>query len=158
LGVETSTHSVRGQALRELVVRPMKRADVERVKRLQDDCLPIPFPLPFYTALLTNPSSLCLVAYSPSSPSTILGCVSASLSPSPPSFSSSTPPLPAVYILSLAITPSARNQGLASYLLHATSKALLPSPLFHGFKQRVTVKLHVDVGNEAAIQLYRKVG
>ncbi|GAA5883899.1 hypothetical protein JCM8547_007677, partial [Rhodosporidiobolus lusitaniae] len=35
LGVETSTHSVRGQALRELVVRPMKRADVERVKRLQ---------------------------------------------------------------------------------------------------------------------------
>ncbi|GAA6039457.1 hypothetical protein JCM8097_009559 [Rhodosporidiobolus ruineniae] len=145
--------------LRELVVRPMKRADVERVKRLQDDCLPVSFPASFYTVLLTNPSSLCLVAYAPSDPSTILGTVAASISFSIAcSLSSDAAALPSVYILSLAVSPSARRQGLALHLLQAVGKALLPTPLFLGFKQRVNVKLHVEAGNAAALRLYKKIG
>ncbi|GAA5902625.1 hypothetical protein JCM6882_009336 [Rhodosporidiobolus microsporus] len=151
--------------LGELVVRPMKRADVEAVKRLQDDHLPVSYPSSFYTVLLTTPTSLCLVAYSPSSPSTILGTISASVSfPSSSSLSSSlsptatAPALPSIYILSLAVAPSARNQGLASHLLHAVTKALLPRPLFLGFKQRARVHLHVDAANPGAVRLYKKVG
>ncbi|GAA6039446.1 hypothetical protein JCM8097_009550 [Rhodosporidiobolus ruineniae] len=159
LGGEEPLERLPEPFLRELVVRPMKRADVERVKRLQDDCLPVSYPASFYTILLINPSSLCLVAYSPSDPATIVGTIAASISfPVACSLSSDAAALPSVYILSLAVSPSARRQGLASHLLHAVSKALLPSPLFLGFKQRVQVKLHVEAGNAAALRLYKKIG
>ncbi|GAA5999784.1 hypothetical protein JCM10207_005909 [Rhodosporidiobolus poonsookiae] len=147
-----------GSFASELVVRPVKRADVERVRRLQEDCLPVSYPPSFYSILLTNPSSLCLVAYSPSSPSTILGAVSASVDFTPDSFSASTAALPSVYVLSLAVSPSARNRGLASHLLRAVCKALLPCPPPSPVQQRVRVKLHVESSNTAALRLYKRMG
>jgi ribosomal protein S18 acetylase RimI-like enzyme len=177
LGVEGGGKAIPESIGGEVVVRAMKRVDVEEVKRLQvrlflsvplssthlvlqDDCLPVSYPPSFYSLLLSNPSSLCLVAYSLSSPSTLLGSVSANISfPLASSLtSSSTHTPPVVYILSLAVSPAARNQGLASHLLHAVTKALLPRPVFHGFRQKATVRLHVEAGNEAAIRLYKKVG
>ncbi|GAA6005905.1 GNAT family N-acetyltransferase [Rhodotorula paludigena] len=145
----------------ELVVRPLRRADVDQVRQLQDACLPVVYPPSFYTVLLTNPSSLCLVAYSPSSPSTLLGCISAHVSYPSSSFTSSsrTPASsPTIYILSLAVARPFRQRGLASHLVRSISKALLPRPLFCGFKQRARVSLHVEVENAAARELYKRLG
>ncbi|GAA5999800.1 hypothetical protein JCM10207_005916 [Rhodosporidiobolus poonsookiae] len=142
----------------EVVVRPMKRADVERVRLLQEDCLPVTYPPSFYSVLLTNPSSLCLVAYSPSSPSSLLGAVSASIDFSTDSLCHTTPSLPSIYVLSLAVAPTARNRGLASHLLRTVCKALLPSPPPLPVQQRVRVKLHVESSNLAALRLYKRMG
>ncbi|GAA5967671.1 hypothetical protein JCM11641_005729 [Rhodosporidiobolus odoratus] len=144
--------------LRELALRPMQRRDVERVKQLQDDCLPASFPPSFYTLLLTNPSSLCLIANSPASPSTILGCISASISSTVSSLSRSTSQSNTIHIYALAVAPSARKQGLASHLLHAISERLVPRAPISTVKRTVMVKLHVAVENERARGLYRKVG
>ncbi|BGP16686.1 Cysteine-rich protein 2-binding protein [Rhodosporidiobolus nylandii] len=142
--------------LGNFVVRPMKRGDVDEVKRLQDDCLPTSCPPVFYTSLLTSPTSLCLLAYSPSSPSSILGCISASLA----SYSSlhSEPTPPSIYIFTLAVAPSARQQGLAYHLIRAVVKALLPKSLLSWLPQKARVKLHVEATNVAARRLYRKLG
>ncbi|GAA5939498.1 hypothetical protein JCM10213_009109 [Rhodosporidiobolus nylandii] len=139
-----------------LPLQPLGGGDVDEVKRLQNDCLPTSCPPVFYTSLLTSPTSLCLLAYSPSSPSSILGCVSASVTFH---FSSSTEPTsPFIYILTLAVAPSARQQGLASHLIRAVVKALLPKPLLPWLSQKARVKLHVEATNVAARRLYRKLG
>jgi ribosomal-protein-alanine N-acetyltransferase len=54
-------------------------------------------------------------------------------------------------IHSVAVAPGARGQGIAIALLRRTLAALLRK----GF---ATVSLNVRIGNEAAIQLYRKLG
>ncbi|BGO91846.1 hypothetical protein NBRC10512_007644 [Rhodotorula toruloides] len=142
---------------RELVVRPMKRADVERVRELQDASLPVSYPPSFYTVLLTNPSSLSLVAYHPSDPSTLLGTIAGQLIYPAPSLSSA-PQTPTIYILSLSVSPSFRRHGLASHLLRSMTRSLLPPPLFNAQKQEARLSLHVEARNDGARKMYERNG
>ncbi|BGP40572.1 Cysteine-rich protein 2-binding protein [Rhodotorula kratochvilovae] len=138
----------------ELIVRQLKRADVERVRQLQDACLPISYPSSFYTVLLTSPTSICLIAFSPSSPTTILGAVAAHLTIPPSSSLSSRPtqPTPTIYLLTLAVAPSARGRGLGPHLLRSACRALLP------LARTARVALHVEAENEAALRMYTRLG
>ncbi|GAA5935818.1 hypothetical protein JCM3775_007338 [Rhodotorula graminis] len=147
-----------------IVVRQLRRADVERVRKLQDECLPVSYPPSFYTVLLTSPTSICLVSHSSSSPSSLLlGCVSAHLSYPPPcTLSSRTadPPRPSVYLLSLVVDPAARGRGLAAHLVRSACRALLPPTPCHDDAARRTVKLslHVEATNAVALRMYRRLG
>ncbi|GAA5874436.1 hypothetical protein JCM16303_005854 [Sporobolomyces ruberrimus] len=151
-------------ARREVTIRPMKGTDVALVQRLQSKCLPLSYPPSFYTLLLTNSSSLCLLAFSPVSPSTLLGCVSGHiLSYSHSSLSddseSPSPPreLPIIYITSLAIDELARTQGIGYQLVQELIRQLLSSSSKSSGGTAI-VHLHVEAKNEAAIRLYEKVG
>ncbi|GAA5920512.1 hypothetical protein JCM1841_003455 [Sporobolomyces salmonicolor] len=142
-------------------LRPMRRADVAQVKRLQDACLPISYPASFYTHLLTNSASLCLLACSPSSPSALLGCISGHLtSAGDVSLSASvTPALPAIYVSSLAVDSLARHQGLATQLIRELlRRLLLDSSARPVFSPRAVVSLHVESRNVNALSLYKKIG
>ncbi|GAA5910407.1 hypothetical protein JCM5296_000588 [Sporobolomyces johnsonii] len=141
-------------------LRPMKRADVAQVKRLQDGCLPVSYPASFYTHLLTNSASLCLLACSPSSPSILLGCVSGHLTSSGDLSQSSslTPALPAIYLSSLAVDSLARHQGLATQLICELVRLLLLDGSARSVSPRTVVSLHVESRNVAAIALYKKMG
>ncbi|TNY23542.1 acyl-CoA N-acyltransferase [Rhodotorula diobovata] len=146
----------------DLVVRQLKRADVEQVRKLQDACLPIAYPPSFYSVLLSSPSSICLISYSSSHPSTIIGCVAAHIS-YPPSCSLSSPrqtgpPPPTIYLLTLAVDPSARGRGLAAHLVRSACRALLPSTPFSGTHRHIKVSLHVEATNDTAQRLYRRMG
>ncbi|GAA6048623.1 hypothetical protein JCM3770_002062 [Rhodotorula araucariae] len=138
----------------EVIVRQLRRADVEEVGRLQDACLPISYPPSFYTVLLTSPTSICLIAFSPSAPSTILGSVSAHLTFPPPSSLSSRPSqsTPTVYLLTLAVAPAARSRGLAPHLVRSVCRALLP------LARTARLSLHVETENACAQRLYKRLG
>ncbi|GAA5969086.1 hypothetical protein JCM3765_003433 [Sporobolomyces pararoseus] len=148
-----------------MTVRAMKSSDVDSVKRLQTSCLPLAYPSTFYTLLLTNPSSLCLLAFSPSSPSTLLGCISGHLlSYTQCSLSDESEDggeeLPIVYLTSLAVDQLSRKQGVGFRLVQDLVSRLLESP---SLSSRVSGKaavlqLHVEAKNESAIKLYRKLG
>lgn len=130
---------------------------------LQDDCLPVSYPPSFYTVLLTSPTSICLLSYSSSSPSTLVGCVSAHLSYPPPcALSSRTaePPKPSIYLLSLVVAPAARGRGLAAHLVRSACRTLLPPPPACEVAVRRSVKLslHVEATNGAALRMYRRLG
>ncbi|GAA5896775.1 hypothetical protein JCM8208_007084 [Rhodotorula glutinis] len=146
-----------------IVVRQLRRADVERVRKLQDECLPVSYPSSFYTVLLTSSTSICLLAHSSSSPTSLLGCVSAHLSYPPPcTLSSRTadPPRPSVYLLSLVVDPAARGRGLAEHLVRSACRALLPPAHLRDGSARRTVKLslHVEATNGVALRMYRRLG
>ncbi|GAA5843550.1 hypothetical protein JCM9279_000789 [Rhodotorula babjevae] len=154
--------AARDELNEDVVVRQLRRADVERVRKLQDECLPVSYPPSFYTVLLTSPTSICLLSYSSSSPSTLLGCVSAHLSYPPPCALSSraAPPAPAVYLLSLVVDPAARGRGLAAHLVRSACRALLP-PAHPGegtARRSVKLSLHVEATNGVALRMYRRLG
>ncbi|GAA5945084.1 GNAT family N-acetyltransferase [Sporobolomyces koalae] len=142
----------------EIVFTPMRSCDVERVQRLQSVCLPLGYPVSFFTRLLTNPSSLCLLATTPTSRSTLLGCASGHLL----SYSHCTlmdddeekpPTLAIVYLTSLAVDELARNQGLGSRLIRDLVARLAPTG-----PRKAVLQLHVEARNAVAIRLYERVG
>ncbi|GAA5915990.1 GNAT family N-acetyltransferase [Sporobolomyces salmoneus] len=146
-----------------VTVRAMKSSDVPGVKQLQVECLPLAYPQSFYTLLLTNPRSLCLLAFSPLSPSTLLGCISGHLLPythcplssfdiDEPADALAQIELPIIYLTSLAVDLLARNQGLAFRLVQDLVAELCPAT------RTAVLQLHVEARNEAAIRLYRKLG
>ncbi len=55
------------------------------------------------------------------------------------------------YIASLAVAPASRRQGIGRALLEATKRKFIA-------KGAVSMALHVRVGNEPAIALYRQFG
>ncbi|GAA5979716.1 hypothetical protein JCM5350_003825 [Sporobolomyces pararoseus] len=165
---ETREWEVRPASTRvEMTVRAMKSSDVEFVKRLQTSCLPLAYPSTFYTLLLTNPSSLCLLAFSPRCPSILLGCISGHLlsytqcSLSDDDSEGDGQELPIVYLTSLAVDRLARNQGVGFQLVQDLVSRLLESssqtPTTVSGKAAV-LQLHVEAKNENAIKLYRKLG
>ncbi|BGP55873.1 Cysteine-rich protein 2-binding protein [Rhodotorula sphaerocarpa] len=60
-------------------VRMIRRDDVDPVMRLQNACLPIAYPLSFYTTLMASPTSICLAAFSAADSTTPVGFVAAQL-------------------------------------------------------------------------------
>lgn len=83
---------------------------------------------------------------------------SSSLSPSP-----LTPPIPTIYLLSLAVDPSARGHGLATRLLQEAMATLLPATKVRAPSQgrgpcSCRVVLHVSKTNVAARRTYEKWG
>lgn len=146
-------------------LRSMRSSDVECVKRLQEACLPVSYPSTFYTLLLTNPSSLCLLACSMTSPSTLLGCISGHLLSYTHCPLSDEPEgdgmkLPIVYLTSLAVDQLARNQGLGSRLISSLIAELIrPSRTSSETSGAAALlQLHVEAKNKQAISLYRKLG
>ncbi|GAA6023568.1 hypothetical protein JCM11491_005347 [Sporobolomyces phaffii] len=154
----------------DISMRAMRGNDVAAVRRLQSECLPLAYPSSFYTLLLTNPSSLCLLAVSPACPSSILGCISGHLLPYTHcsladdgvalDSSTRTTELPIIYLTSLAIDCLARNQGLGFRLVHRLVTELLSSSSAKstGAGRAAVLQLHVEAKNDAAIRLYERVG
>lgn len=130
----------------------------------QNASLPIDYPLRFYTALMCSPTSACIAVYPEPSATVPTGFIAAQLiTPAlPPDRKPSAADLPqdtatgiqTVYILSLAVAPTARRQGIANDLLRAACAKLCGSSR----RGPVKISLHVAADNTAALSFYRKAG
>jgi len=140
-----------------------------RLPKPQDTHLPISYPASFYSLLLSSAGSVCLVARAPSSdpaqpPSgPLLGCIAARTVPASTSCLASgndPEPIPTVYLLCLAVDPSARKCGLATRMMAEAMRELLPvqGAGCDATRRRCKVVLHVSKTNAAARRAYEKWG
>ncbi|GAA6025196.1 hypothetical protein JCM8202_002298 [Rhodotorula sphaerocarpa] len=144
-------------------VRMIRRDDVDPVMRLQNACLPIAYPLSFYTTLMASPTSICLAAFSAADSTTPVGFVAAQLVEPVPSLSTHSPGSgamhPSIYILALSVAPARRRQGVAADLVRGAVDRLVRIPASQAPLQRFArLLLHVEAENKAAVAFYRRLG
>lgn len=137
-------------------IRSIRRADVDAVRNLQGACLPLDYPVSFYTTLMSSSTSACLASFDGHGMPT--GFVAVQLIAPPPSLSSPrAEPIPAVYVLALSVSSASRRQGLGARLLRQATAGLVRTESTGG-PRKVKLSLHVEVGNEDALAFYRKLG
>lgn len=135
----------------------------DRLSSQQNACLPIAYPLGFYTTLMASPTSICLAAFSAADSTTPVGFVAAQLVEPVPSLSTHSPGSgamhPSIYILALSVAPARRRQGVAADLVRGAVDRLVRIPASQAPLQRFArLLLHVEAENKAAVAFYRRLG
>lgn len=123
-----------------LLYRPAVPNDASAMKRINEQCLPENYPYRFWFETLLDTPSLSFVCYSKSTKD-IIGYILVSVA-------SETH----TRILSLAVLPTFRRQGVAKQLI---MNVLAASVLLH---KKSACRLEVRVGNACAIGLYEQLG
>jgi ribosomal protein S18 acetylase RimI-like enzyme len=130
--------------------------------------LPLNYPHAFFLQLLTVPNRTCLIAHTPSQPSSPIGFVSASLAlhPSPNKSlsllrSTTIPSLdlnkPRLEILTLGVLPAYQNRGLARLLITRVVKHFRES-CAPNVIDGALVHANVSISNLPAIKFYERIG
>ncbi|KAM6502424.1 Acyl-CoA N-acyltransferase [Amanita muscaria] len=133
-------------SLDEIVIRPFTSADIQLVRQLHSNVLPIRYPQSFFLQLLLLPARIGLVAYPRSDPQNLIGFISAAYSPEPPTDAR-------IEILTLGVAPSYRHRGLARRLIRS-----IPQHLCALTSHSIFFQANVATSNTSALKFYEQLG
>lgn len=136
-------------SLDEIAIRPFTSADIQLVRQLHSNVLPIRYPQSFFLQLLLLPARICLVAYPRSDPQNLIGFISAAYSPEPPTDAK----IPRIEILTLGVAPSYRHRGLARRLIRS-----IPQHLCALTSHSIFFQANVATSNTSALKFYELLG
>ena len=119
-----------------LHIRPLDLGDLNAVERLEQRAYPTPWSRSMFASELAKPTSICLGAFEGDE---LAGYVITSRY------------VDAWHIMNVAVDPDLRRRGVATALLERLFE------LTHGDERR-GYTLEVRVSNDAAIQLYERLG
>ncbi|MHA1777665.1 MAG: hypothetical protein DRO88_13910 [Promethearchaeia archaeon] len=129
-------------------VRPCLSYDIPKVMEINETTLPENYPLFFYEQILERYPDSFLLAYDREHPQNILGYIMWRIERGSSSFGLDY--VKKAHLVSLAVLPKYRRQGIASRLLRESMKVVL--------KYKISeFVLEVRVSNSGAIRLYEDV-